>query len=64
MTLMNPPRRPSMAEIQGIARHFRTTQGLVHSTWTPYLGIKEDGDATAAGHSHSHSHSHPHSHPH
>ncbi len=38
---MKPPRRPSMSELQGIARHFRTSQGMVHETWQPYLGIKQ-----------------------
>lgn len=40
MTLMKPPRRPTMSELQGIARHFRTSHGSVHETWQPYLGMK------------------------
>jgi hypothetical protein len=40
MMLMKPPRRPTMSELQGIARQFRTAQGMVHETWQPYLGIK------------------------
>lgn len=52
MALMKPPRRPTMSELQGVARQFRTSQGMVHESWAPYLGIKpgeEGGPAGAAG---------------
>ncbi len=46
MTLMNPPRKPKMSDLQAQARKYRTAAGVFpHASWQTYLGGPPDNSS-------------------